>query len=109
MDNPQNRDITGRNPDGTFAPGVSGNPGGRPKNTLKNYLARKFDEMTDEQKDAWLLEHKVPGDVQWKMAEGNPAQDNTLSNPDGSPFVLQLMKYADDTDSLPVPPEDVSA
>lgn len=68
-----------RNPDGTFKTGVSGNPGGRPKNTLKDYLARKFSEMTDEQKEAWLIEHKVSPEIQWKMAEGNPKQDTDVT------------------------------
>lgn len=70
--------IETRNADGTFKPGVSGNPGGRPKNTLKGYLARKFDTMSDEEKEEWLIEHKVPAEVQWKMAEGNPRQDTEL-------------------------------
>ena len=108
MDNPENREDT-RNPDGTFKQGVSGNPGGRPKNTLKGYLARKFDKMTDEEKEAWLIANKVPADVQWKMAEGNPAQDNTIANPDGTALVLQLIKYADSNDSTPVQTEDLPA
>lgn len=33
--------------------------------------------MTDAEKEAWLQEHKVPADVQWKMAEGNPQSDVT--------------------------------
>ncbi len=71
---PENRENSGRNPDGTFKPGVSGNPGGRPKNTLKGYIARKLDAMTDDEKEAWLLKHKVSGIDQWKMAEGSPPQ-----------------------------------
>lgn len=58
-----------------FQPGQSGNPGGRPKNTLKGYIQRKLDKMTDEEKELWLLEHKVSGIDQWKMGEGNPKQD----------------------------------
>ena len=75
---PQNRNET-RNEDGTFKPGVSGNPGGRPKNTLKGYLARKFNDMTPEEMEAWLKEHKIPGEVMWKMAEGNPKQDTDVT------------------------------
>lgn len=71
---PENREKQGseRNPDGTFKQGVSGNPGGRPRNTLKDYLRHKFSDMTDEQKELWLTENKVSAEVQWKMAEGNP-------------------------------------
>lgn len=77
MEEPQNRADT-RNPDGTFKEGVSGNPGGRPKNTLKSYVQRKFDKMSDEEKELWLLENKIAGIDQWKMGEGNPAQDDKL-------------------------------
>lgn len=86
---PENTADTGRNPDGTFKPGVSGNPGGRPKNTLKSYLSRKFDAMTDEEKEAWLIEHNVSGIDQWKMAEGNPAQG--LEGPDGKDLPSTLL------------------
>ena len=56
MEEPANTIETGRNPDGTFMSGVSGNPIGRPKNTMKDYISRKFQEMTDGDKEAWLVE-----------------------------------------------------
>jgi hypothetical protein len=46
---PANRKNTGRNPDGTFMPGVSGNPKGRPKDTLKEYIATKLRNMPPEE------------------------------------------------------------
>ena len=61
-----------RNPDGTFKKGHSGNYGGRPRNTLKAFLAREFREMSDDEKRQWLLDNKIPPEVMWKMAEGNP-------------------------------------
>lgn len=68
-----------RNPDGTFKPGVSGNPAGRPAgSSMKEYLKRKFYAMSDEEKEAWLKEHKVSGEAMWRMSEGNPAQDVDL-------------------------------
>lgn len=82
---PDNRDERGR-----FVPGVSGNPGGRPKGTMKEYLARKFRSMTDEEKEAWLIEHKITGIDMFKMAEGNPKQDTTVEiNPD-EPSAIKL-------------------
>ena len=67
-----------RNPDGTYKSGVSGNPGGRPRNTLKDYVARKFSTMSDEEKEQWLKDHNVSAEIIWRMGEGNPKQDTEL-------------------------------
>lgn len=61
-----------RNPDGTFKEGVSGNPGGRPRNSLKSYVAKKLAEMSDSEKEEFLK--TVSSEVIWKMGEGAPAQ-----------------------------------
>lgn len=55
-----------------WKPGQSGNPGGRPTNTMKDYLRRKFMAMTDEEKEDWLKQHQVPGNELIRLAEGNP-------------------------------------
>ena len=47
------------------------NPGGEPKNSLKNYVAKKLADMSDEDKEKWLRENKIGGEFQWKMGEGN--------------------------------------
>lgn len=74
---PANRGETGRNPDGTFKVGVSGNPKGRPKNTLKDYVRQKFMLMTDEEKEDFL--EKIPPEIIWKMGEGNPMQNTDVT------------------------------
>lgn len=61
-----------------FMPGVSGNPGGRPKGTLKDFVKRRFMAMTDEEKMEWLESNKIAGIDQWKMGEGNPTSEDTL-------------------------------
>ncbi len=63
-----------RNPDGTFKEGVSGNPGGRPTNSMKSYVAKKLAELDEEGKEEWLKTHKIAGMDQWRMGEGNPHQ-----------------------------------
>lgn len=84
---PHIRDEAGR-----FVPGVSGNPGGRPKNTLKAFLANKFRDMSDEEKEQWFEDNKDrinPLDM-WKMAEGNPKQDTAVELTDGEPNAVKL-------------------
>ncbi len=65
--------------DHQWKPGQSGNPNGRPKNTLKDYISRKFREMSDEEKEQWLIDNKVSPEVIWKMGEGNPKQDTDVT------------------------------
>ena len=75
IENPQELEKNGRNTDGTFALGHEKIPGsGRPKNTLKDFVRHKLQEMTDEEKEKWLESYKIPGIDIWKMAEGNPKE-----------------------------------
>lgn len=66
-----------RNPDGTFKPGASGNPLGRPPGkTLKEYAREWFLNKTEEEKQSYIqaVEEKRPG-FAWEMAEGKAKQD----------------------------------
>ena len=69
------------------------NAGGRPVNSLKSYQARKLANMSDEEKEQWLQEHKVSGIDQWKMAEGNPHQttDAVLKGDDLAPILVKFI------------------
>lgn len=58
-----------------FPKGVSGNPGGRPKNTLKDYVKQMFIEMSESEKEEWLKKQKITGIDMWKMGEGLPKAD----------------------------------
>ena len=52
-----------------------GNAGGRPKGTMKDYLAKKFQEMSEEEKEEFLKKHKVTGKDQIEFGEGKARQD----------------------------------
>lgn len=89
-ENPGIREESGRNPDGTFKPGFSGNPNGRPKDTLKEYAKRKLIEMTPEEKERFL--EKISPELLWQMAEGRPKQDTDITS-DGKELNTALVKF----------------
>jgi len=62
-----------------FQPGVSGNPGGKPKGTvsLKTYARRMIQEMTDEEKLEFLK--GIDKRTVWEMSEGKAKQDLEVS------------------------------
>jgi hypothetical protein len=86
-----NRIDTGRNQDGTFKQGISGNPKGRPRNTMKDFLKRKFSEMDDWEKEEWLEKNNVSAELQWQMAEGRPHQDTDITT-DGKELPMPIIK-----------------
>lgn len=87
-----------------WKPGQTGNPGGRPKGTLKDYVREKFKAMNSEEKEAFLS--KIPLDVQWKMGEGNPAQESDITskgekiNIDSNPILEELANKLEQLDEM---------
>ena len=71
---PANQD-TNRNPDGTFKPGVSGNPTGRPKGKTIREKIREYLEKHPDQLDS-IVEYfvKENKELLWQMLEGRPPQ-----------------------------------
>jgi len=79
-----------RNPDGTFAEGTAPGPGRNTGQTLKSYIAQKLRNMSAEEKEKWLEEHKISGIDKWKMAEGNPASETDITT-QGEKLVIPIL------------------
>lgn len=61
-----------------FKPGVSPNPGGRPKGqSLKEFTREMLAAMTPEERIEFLA--GIPKQDIWRMAEGNPTEDRNVS------------------------------
>lgn len=70
--------------------GQSGNPAGRPKGkTMKEYAKELLECQTEEERQEFL--HGLPKEVIWKMAEGNPKQDNETKV--SGDLVINVVKY----------------
>lgn len=80
--------------DTQFKPGVSGNPGGRPRNPLKDFQREIFAAMTKEEKIEYLKD--IAKLDRWKMAEGNPDNKDEVTVKDEttnlSPEALEVAK-----------------
>ena len=60
-----------------FKPGHSGNENGRPKGkSLKEYSREYLAGMTEDERIDFL--NTLPTESIWKMAEGNPKNDDNL-------------------------------
>ena len=64
--------------------GQSGNPSGRKKGkTMKEYARALLECQTEEERQEFM--NGLSKEIIWKMAEGNPKQDNTTEHKmDGS-------------------------
>lgn len=61
-----------------YKKGQSGNPGGRPKGSksMKTWVKEKLEVMTDDERENFL--EGLSKEIIWKLAEGNPKQDNEV-------------------------------
>lgn len=71
--------------------GQSGNPGGRPKKTLKVFAREFLESMSDEDRIEYFK--TLNPEVVWKMAEGNPESKSDLtSNGETIASVINIVK-----------------
>lgn len=70
-----------------YKKGQSGNPGGRPKNTLKEYAKQKIANMTEQEREDFL--NGIDKRIIWEMAEGKAKQDLDVTT-DGQPMIIRI-------------------
>lgn len=90
-----------------FKPGQSGNPGGRPRDTLKDFARRYLKSMNVEERIAFL--NSVDREFAWRMAEGNPHQTEDITSggkPLPSPIYGGLSKHQRNKKDIPAKAED---
>lgn len=86
-----------RNPDGTLMKGYTANPNGRPKGkSLKEFAREYLMSLPEEEKLEYLS--KLPKDIVWKMAEGNPDNKSEVNNT-GNPIIVLANEIANKNDS----------
>lgn len=97
MQEPENTNLTGRNPDGTWKKGFCPNPGGRKKNPLKEFSLNEFNSWTDQQKSEFL--NKISPYDRWRMTEGNPPQETILEGGERPiPILGDIYVHKDNSD-----------
>lgn len=79
-----------------YKKGQSGNPGGRPKNTLKEYAKQKIANMTEEEREAFL--EGIDKRIIWEMAEGK-ADAKTDITTGGQPIIVLSNEIANKYDT----------
>lgn len=82
-----------------FVKGQSGNPAGRPPGKSLKTFAREFlESLPDEEKVDYLK--TLPGEIIWRMAEGNPQNDVTTG---GEKIAVNLVTFDENSNNTSQP------
>lgn len=79
-------------PETRFKPGVSGNPGGRPKFSLTKLMIRQLEDRPDQVEEIikWLIANRK--DLVWNKIDPNPPTDLNLGGEVKLPFTFIVEK-----------------
>lgn len=91
-----------------FKKGISGNPKGKPRGSLKEFARKYIKGLNPDDKRKFL--NSLPTDFVWRMSEGNPKQDTDITS-GGKPIpLLNYVRNNDgDTEDTKADKEDKSS
>jgi len=108
MSEPDLQEKSGRNPDGTFKEGFSGNPNGRPKRkSFRDYFSESDEAELMERVKSAMSEKEIMKMIVEQLF-GKPRQNIGLDGgEEGKAIVIKKIDYAGNNNTAPIQSEEI--